>query len=196
MTRLVRPGPEHLPAYVAALARGWSPDNIRGAAAAEEQRALIADDAEAFLALMDDPDGSGPPVVLPDGSERPRIPSLRRWIWADAGDVGAGDGGFVGSIGLRWMKDGAPLPPHVLGHIGYTVVPWRRRQGHATRALALMLGLARAQGLASVELTTDPDNIASQRVISANGGVLVATFDKGEAYGHAPGLRYRIDLPG
>ena len=33
-----------------------------------------------------------------------------------------------------------------------------------------MLGEARAVGLPFVEITTDPDNIASQRVITANGG--------------------------
>jgi hypothetical protein len=31
-------------------------------------------------------------------------------------------------------------------------------------------------------------------VILANGGVLVERFDKGAAYGHQPGLRYRITL--
>lgn len=31
-------------------------------------------------------------------------------------------------------------------------------------------------------------------MITANGGVLVGPFDKGAAYGHAPGLRYRIEL--
>jgi predicted acetyltransferase len=139
---------------------------------------------------MDDPEAAGPPVTLPDGSVQPRLPSLRRWMW-DEDDAAEP---FVGSIGLRWTRNGSPLPPHVLGHIGYAVVPWQRRRGHATRALALMLPLARARGLRRVEITTDPDNLASQRVITANGGVLVATFDKGAAYGHAPGLRYRIEL--
>ena len=54
--------------------------------------------------------------------------------------------------------------------------------------------LAREQGLRSVEITTDPDNIPSQKVITTNGGVLVAQFNKGEAYGHKDGLRFRIDL--
>ena len=111
-------------------------------------------------------------------------------MWVDSAD----GGGFAGSIGLRWAKDGAPLPPHVLGHIGYAVVPWQRRRGYATQALAALLPLARAQGLSSVEITTDPDNTASQRVVTANGGVLVERFDKGAAYGHAPGLRFRIEL--
>jgi predicted acetyltransferase len=189
--RLVRPRAAHLGAYRAALERGWSPDNVRGASAAEEQLAQIAADAEAFLTLMDDPLAQGPPVKLPDGSTKPRIPGLRRWMWLDGDDDG---GAFVGSIGLRWTADGSPLPPHVLGHIGYTVVPWQQRQGHATRALRLMLVIAREQGLAEVEITTDPDNVASQRVIEANGGRLVERFDKGAEYGHQPGLRYAITL--
>lgn len=188
--QLVRPGPQHLAEYKAALERGWSADNLRGAVAAREELDRIAADPAAFLALMDDPEALGPPVTLPDGTVKPRIPSLRRWMWAD----GADGGGFAGTIGLRWTKDGGPLPPHVLGHIGYAVVPWQRRRGFATRALAALLPLARAQGLAGVEITTDPDNTASQRVITANGGVLVERFDKGAAYGHAPGLRFRIEL--
>jgi len=222
--RLVRPQSVHLASYCAALRRGWSPDNVRGAIAAEEQLAQIAEDPAAFLALMDDPQAKGPPVKMPDGSTKPRIPGLRRWMWlgddaaggashADAADAAgaasaadAADaagaagaatqvaGGFVGSIGLRWMPGGLPLPPHVLGHIGYAVVPWRQRQGHATRALALMFDIAREHGLAKVEITTDPDNLPSQRVIEANGGRLVETFDKGAEYGHRPGLRYAIVL--
>ena len=35
--QLVRPGPEHLSGYVAALERGWSPDSERGVDAAREQ---------------------------------------------------------------------------------------------------------------------------------------------------------------
>lgn len=189
--RLVRPGPQHLVGYRAALQRGWSADNLRGAAAAGEELERIAADAAGFLARMDDPEALGGPVTLPDGSTVPRVPSLRRWMWLP----GADGGSFAGSIGLRWTKDGAALPPHVLGHIGYAVVPWQQRRGIATRALALMLPLARERGLHCVEITTDPDNRASQRVITANGGVLVETFDKGPAYGHAPGLRYRIEWP-
>lgn len=184
--QLVCPTLEHLPRYVAALQRGWSPDNVRGAAAAEEELQRIAADPQAFVASLDDPQAKGGPVVLPDGSQVARLPSLRRWMWLD-GDV-------VGSIGLRWTADGSPLPPHVLGHIGYAVVPWKQRRGHATRALALMLPLARERGLPFVWITTDPDNRASQRVILANGGVLVEHFDKGAAYGHQTGLRHRITL--
>ena len=86
------------------------------------------------------------------------------------------------------------MPPHVLGHIGFAVVPWKRRRGHAARALALLLPVARARGLAFVELTTEPDNLASQRTIERNGGRLVERFEKAPAYGGGASLRYRIDL--
>jgi len=45
-----------------------------------------------------------------------------------------------------------------------------------------------------VEVTTDPTNIASQKVIERNGGVLFETFIKPIQFGSEPGLRYRIYL--
>jgi predicted acetyltransferase len=45
-----------------------------------------------------------------------------------------------------------------------------------------------------VEITTDPDNIASQRVIEANGGIFVEHFIKPQQFGCKPGLRFRIML--
>ena len=88
----------------------------------------------------------------------------------------------------------ADLPPHCLGHIGYAVVPWKQGKGHATNGLRLLLPEARSVGLPYVEITTDPDNIASQRVIEANGGELVERFTKPPQFGSKPGLRYRIIL--
>jgi predicted acetyltransferase len=181
--QLVRPNAEHLASYVAALERGWSADNERGLEAAREELACIQADAAAFLASMEDREGNGPPVTLPDGSTARRLPSFRRWLW---------DGEFCGSIGLRWQPGTTALPPHCLGHIGYAVVPWKRRLGYAKSALRLMLPEAKAVGLPYVVITTDPDNIASQRVIEANGGVLVEHFIKPPQFGSKPGLRFRI----
>ncbi|MDO9710119.1 GNAT family N-acetyltransferase [Paracraurococcus lichenis] len=185
-TRLVRPAPEYLPDYVAALERGWSPDNVTPGATAREHLAFIARDAAGFLASLDDPEARGGPITLPDGSVKPRLPGFRRWIR---------DGGFCGAIGMRWQPGTPELPPHVLGHIGYAVVPWRRREGQATRALGLLLAEIAPLGLPWVELTTEPENLASIRVIEANGGRLVERFAKGPEYGGGPGLRFRIALP-
>jgi predicted acetyltransferase len=114
---------------------------------------------------MEDREAKGAPVTLPDGSTVARIPGFRRWLW---------DGEFCGSIGMRWQQGTAELPPHCLGHVGYAVVPWKHGKGYATAALRALLPEAKSIGLPYVEVTTDPDNIASQRVIEAN-GVMTAT---------------------
>ena len=104
------------------------------------------------------------------------------------------DGEFCGSIGFRWQPGTEALPPHCLGHIGYSVLPSKQRRGHATQALRDMLPHARAERLRYVEITTDPANVASQRVIEANGGILHERFTKPAQFGNVPGLRYRIQL--
>ena len=183
--RLVRPGPEHLAGYIAALERGWSPDNVRGAVAAREELLEIAADAGAFLARAEDREAKGPPIRMLDGTTAPRLPGFHRWMW---------DGEFVGRIDFRWKPGTTDLPPTCLGHIGYSVVPWKRSLGYATEALRQMLGEVRFAGLPFVELTTNADNLVSQRVIEANGGVLYERFAKPASFGGAPGLRYRIAL--
>jgi len=92
------------------------------------------------------------------------------------------------------VNGGRSLPPYTLGHIGYSIVPWKRQRGYATAALGLMLHHARDEGLEYVEITTDPENVPSQRVIMANGGVLVERFRKSSQYGEKDGLRYRISM--
>jgi len=181
---LVQPSEAYLPGYVAALERGWSSDNLRPEAALEELE-RIARDASLFVAQQTDPEGKGPPVTPPGGALVPRLPGYHKWMW---------DGEFCGSIGFRWQPGTTDLPPYCLGHIGYAVVPWKQGRGYATRALELLLPEAKAQGLAFVEITTNADNVASQRVITSNGGELVERFNKPAVYGGAPSLRFRIRL--
>lgn len=96
-------------------------------------------------------------VELPDG----RVHST--YFWITEGDE------FVGFLALRHA-----LTPWLLeegGHIGFSVRPSRRRQGHARRALALALTEAKALGLDRVLLTCDEDNDGSRLTIERNGGV-------------------------
>ena len=185
MVQLVVPSQIHLASYMDALQRGWSPNTARPQAAAREELAAIEVDADAFLASMDDMDAKGAPVTMPDGSTVPRLPGFRRWIW---------DGELAGSIAFRWQPGTVELPPYCLGHIGYAVVPWKQRKGYATAALRLLLQEVRRLGLPYVEITADPDNLASQKVILAVGGQLHERFNKPAQFGGEPGLRYRVAL--
>ena len=183
--QLVKPALKYLDTYRAALETGWSPRTKRPEAAREELQA-IANDPTTFLARLDNPEGIGPDIELPDGSFVKRLPSFRRWIWHDC---------FCGSIELRWQHGTNALPPTCLGHIGYVVVPWRRREGLATAALGALLPEARRTGLTFVDLTTDPGNTASIRVIEKNGGRLVGRRDKALTHGGGEELLFRIRLP-
>ena len=181
---LVWPAAPYLEEYARALSRGWSPDNLRPEAAQEELERIAADPL-LFLEEQVDRKAKGPRITLPDGSTVPRLPGFRKWMW---------DGEFCGTIGLRWQPGTAELPPHVMGHIGYAVVPWKRGRGYAAQALAEILDDARNEGLPYVELTTDTTNVASQRVIEANGGRVIGRFSKPGYHGGAESLRYRIEL--
>jgi len=183
---LVWPDARYLSGYVHALQQGWSPDNLRPQAALDEL-ARIIEDPERFVSEQVDREAKGSPLTLPDGSTVPRLPGYHMWMW---------DGEFCGSIGLRWQVGTTELPPYCLGHVGYSVVPWKRRRGYATRALRLLLPYARGEGLAHIEATTDADNVASRRVIEANGGILVGRFHKPLSHGGAESLRFRIALTG
>jgi len=180
--KLVQPSLDHVPSYVAALERGWSADNLRPELA-QEQLAAIREDAAAFVASLTDADARGAPIRLPDGSLGKRLPGYTLWVMDDEG--------FAGSINFRWQRGSERLPPHVLGHIGYGVVPWKRGQGYASWALAQMRARVRAEGLRYADLTCDADNVPSRHVIVANGGVPFATFRKPEKWGGKESLRFR-----
>ena len=182
--KLVWPATEYLPGYIDALKQGWSPDNLRPQAAAETL-ARIEEDPARFLSEQIDREAKAPPVVLPDGRTVPRLPGYSQWIW---------DGEFCGAIGFRWQPGTTDLPEHCLGHIGYSVVPWKRQRGYATRALKLFLPQVSNEGLAFVEITTDEDNVVSRRVIESNGGKLIEKFQKPAEYGATEYLRFRIFL--
>lgn len=160
---LAEPQAPMLHSYAEALRAGWSPSTVQDISA--EHLAALEADAEGYLEDLSDAASlarQGEDMEMPDGTVRPRLARRIRWMW---------DGEFCGQINLRWQPGSDALPPYVSGHIGYSVVPWKRGHGFASRALRHMIEEARDVGLRRVELTTDPDNIASQKVIQRNRGV-------------------------
>ena len=83
------------------------------------------------------------------------------------------DDRFLGRLAIRHRL--TPALQKAGGHIGYDVRPSARRQGHATAMLAAALPVANALGIDGALLTCDETNIASRRVIEANGGRYVDT---------------------
>jgi predicted acetyltransferase len=78
------------------------------------------------------------------------------------------EGALVGRISIRhelnnWLATYG-------GHIGYAVIPEKRRRGYATEILRQGLVVARALGIDDVLVTCDVDNAASAGVIERCGG--------------------------
>lgn len=128
-------------------------------------RAWRLEDAPAVTAACQDPDIAHwiPFVPRPYTLEDAQT-YLRECV--DSGDerhpfavVDAETGELLGSIdmGLNSFR--------YRGHIGYWVAPHARGRGVCTRALRLLAEWALDElGLERLELITDPDNVASQRV--------------------------------
>jgi predicted acetyltransferase len=167
---LVAPGAALLADYAAALEAGWSPSTTRDVSG-EQLQALRAD-PDAFLRGLVDPGGT---FTLDDGRVVPKLPSSIFWI---------SDGAFCGSINFRFQRGTEELPPYCSGHIGYSIVPWKRRRGYATEALRAVLAVARSEGFARVSITCDADNAGSIKVIAANGGVLAHRGPHPDRPGH------------
>lgn len=80
---------------------------------------------------------------------------------------------IVGVIDLRhslndFLKD--------LGHCGYSARPSQRGKGYGRRMPSLLLEQARQAGLSQLHISVEQENLASIRVIQANGGVFQRSF--------------------
>lgn len=170
VTSLVRPSVEYAESWAAAV-REFVEDgtdmNGSGLWHLEDPLAAGIERVVEDLRRRESPEHANPPA---------QVPCTYFWI------VQGGE--FVGYLAMRhelneWLLEEG-------GHIGYSVRPSRRREGHATRALGLALDEARAIGLDRVLVTADEDNRASWRAIEANAGVLEDS--------RAGKRRYWIDL--
>jgi predicted acetyltransferase len=85
------------------------------------------------------------------------------------------DGLRVGRTHLRITDD--PVILRAVGHAGYEVAEAHRRQGHATRAVRLICGLARHYKIAPLWVLIAPENIASRLTVERVGFRLVDIVD-------------------
>ena len=97
-----------------------------------------------------------------------KVPSTTFWLYADGVPVGFGS--------IRHFLTEALSQAG--GHIGYGIAPQFRGNGYCNEILRLLLKKADEIGLEKVLVTVDLDNIASQAVALANGGVITGRTDE------------------
>ncbi|UIJ45911.1 GNAT family N-acetyltransferase [Sphingomonas cannabina] len=85
------------------------------------------------------------------------------------------DGEAVGLISYKAAPDAAGCVD-----IGYGTAPAREGRGHASAAVAALVDLSRANGIAGLTAETSIDNRASQRVLERNGFVRTGERDDPE----------------
>lgn len=117
------------------------------------------------------PGGVDDPVVV---SHVQRVVTQQRASHHDAGNWMIIAGGEV--VGLGGFKGPASADGEI--EIGYSIAASRRRRGHMTRAVALILEVARRDpAIRTVLADTAVDNVASQRVLAKNGFERFGTRD-------------------
>ena len=99
------------------------------------------------------------------------------------------DGRLLGVVNLRHVLTDALRACG--GHVGFSVCPSARRQGHARRLLEAAKRQAQELGIDQLLVTCDEENPASRRVIERCGGVYADTV-RGELTG--PTQRFWIRL--
>ncbi len=111
-----------------------------------------------------------------------RVPQTTYWI--------VDRDGYAGRVSIRHELNENLL--RIGGHIGYGIRPSKRGLGYGNKALELVLPKARALGLKRVLLTCDSTNVASKKIIEANGGIFENEVIGEE--GKPSKLRYWIEL--
>ena len=113
------------------------------------------------------------------------------------------DGHYLGQTSIRPELETRYLITYG-GHVGYSIRPRRRRRGYGRRILELALHRCRELGLERVLVTCDEDNLASRRIIEANGGLFESDMvmdartarSEGRGGGRIRKRRYWIELAG
>jgi predicted acetyltransferase len=175
--QLAAPAPCYRSSYLEALREGFH----RGIQPVADDRRIgeIEADFAGHLRAITDQGGT---IRLADGTLVPRVPfSL---LWLVEGDR------FIGEVSIRhelnaWLRTSG-------GHIGYGVTPSRQRQGYGRLILKLALEECRRLGLERVLLTAIEDNVASVRIIEANGGRLEDVINDPDGRGRL--RRYWVSL--
>ncbi len=155
--KLVRPDPEYLAAYIQALRDGLHSGDHSPKTLTEMEE--VDASPQAFYQRLTAP---LPAIITtPTQEQVPSVPTDTFWL--------VEEGTLLGVVNVRHRL--SSFLERYGGHIGYQTNPKVWGRGYGKYLLARGLRHAREQlGLEKVLITCNDDNIASSKVIEANGG--------------------------
>lgn len=153
--------------YQSALKKGWK---IHEGIADEdiiEEMEFIKKNPELFIEIITSSKTKQNYIELNNNDKIPAIPNFRFWI---------DDGEYCGEISLRWQNNSPELPDSCLGHLAWAVVPWKRGDGYAKKAVEKLLPIVKKLGLPWLDIAMTHDNIASWKTAENLGAIRICTF--------------------
>ena len=179
---LVIPSAAYKDSYIEALKDGFCLGSNPPKTPAEIQE--IEADFEGFVTKKILKLYNPTPRLREDGKYHQDSPQISYWL--------IDKGNFIGVFNLRTQLNEFLM--YINGNVGYGITPKYRRQGYATRGLALLKEKAKALKMEKLLVAAKESNIGSWKAIEKNGGVLeniiYVPWDKdGERY-----KRYWITL--
>ena len=168
--KLVRPSVKYRDSYLKSIPEVRDDDRFAGF-----DFDLAARDFDAFVKSLND---RAKGLDLPEGFVPETI------LWLVEGER------YIGRVSVRHS-----LNEHLFnigGHIGYYIRPRERGKGYGTQILKLSLPKASELGIERLLVTCDDCNMASRKIIEANGGVFENEVSQGE--GMPNKLRFWIQL--
>lgn len=179
--QLIRPDEAYLASYKEALEE---PEPREKSQRTESENAELFAELDAdFAGYWRAMEAGGLDLIQEDGTKTKRLPETVLWLV---------DGThYLGVIRIRHQLN--DFLRMFGGHVGYDIRPTARGKGHGKKMLQLAMPYLADLGLTEVLITCDDDNIPSQRVIEAAGGVLEKTVELD--FQPEPLRHYRVKVP-
>lgn len=179
MPHLTLPSPEYKDSFIAAVQEFQTENNSRTPSYLSLNLEELETNFDAYLHRLQD---MAQGLNLAPG----QVPTTHYWL-VDGNE-------YLGKIDIRHQY--TDYHKQIAGIIGYDIRPSQR--GHGYGKLLLKLGLERARQMDFDELiiTCDVDNLASRKVMEANGGQLVNQVPAGAGLPDKLRFSFPTDLPG
>lgn len=179
MPQLILPSPEYKDSFIAAVREFQAENNSRAQSYQVLDMDLLQSDFDSYLQQLENKRQG---IGLPEGY----VAATNFWL--------VDNGEYIGKLDIRHQY--TDYLHQIGGIIGYDIRPSQRGHGYGKLLLKLGLEQARQMDFDELIITCDVDNLASRKVMEANGGQLVNQVPAGAGLPDKLRFSFPMDLSG